>query len=73
MSPAECMHRGTRIMAGGVQDTVDAESAVDQLQAAGISTSVTGIASTRLDFEARRLPDSMIRASVHYCNSEQVH
>lgn len=56
-----------------VQDTVDADSAVDQLQAAGISTSVTGIASTRLDFEARRLPDSMIRASVHYYNNEQVH
>ena len=34
--------------------------------------SVTGIGSTRMDFEARHLPDSMVRASVHYYNTEQV-
>ena len=55
-----------------VQDLVDPASALEQLQALGIAVSVTAVTSTRLDFESRRLPDSLIRASVHYYNTEQV-
>ena len=55
-----------------MQEYVDAQSAQAQLQAEGIATSVSLITSTRLDFEARRLPDALIRASIHYYNSPEV-
>ena len=31
----------------------------------------SALTSTRLDFERRRLPESIVRASVHYYNSEE--
>ncbi|HEX9869961.1 MAG TPA: aminotransferase class V-fold PLP-dependent enzyme [Candidatus Tectomicrobia bacterium] len=47
----------------------DAEDVQRWLSNAAINVSVSRIASTRLDMEARALPD-LVRASVHYYNSE---
>ncbi len=41
----------------------------DALRAQAINTSVSGIGSARLDFAARKI-DAVLRASVHYYNSE---
>jgi cysteine desulfurase / selenocysteine lyase len=50
--------------AGRVPDEVQGT-----LRARGINVSVTTVTSTRLDMEARGL-DAMVRASVHYYNTE---
>ena len=56
-----------------MQEGVDPASACEQLRALGINVKQTPQASTRLDFEARKLPaEGMVRASVHYYNTEQV-
>ena len=34
-----------------------------------INVHTSPLSSTRLDFERRRLPESVVRASVHYYNS----
>jgi selenocysteine lyase/cysteine desulfurase len=51
-------------------DTVDAAEIQVRMRAAGINTSVSRAASTRLDFEQRGLPD-LVRASVHYLTTEE--
>jgi selenocysteine lyase/cysteine desulfurase len=47
----------------------EAETVCQALAARGINVSVSKIASTRLDMEARALP-ALVRASVHYYNTE---
>ena len=54
-----------------VQDGLAAREAVGALQKQGMNLSVSAITSTRLDFEARKLPPSVLRASVHYYNTEE--
>jgi selenocysteine lyase/cysteine desulfurase len=51
-------------------DSRDAESVCQQLRQQRINVSVSGALSTLLDMESRRLP-SVIRASVHYYNTEE--
>jgi cysteine desulfurase / selenocysteine lyase len=46
----------------------DADEVQRRLSSVGINVSVSRIASTRLDMEARALPD-LVRASVHYYNT----
>jgi len=48
----------------------DAEAIRTALRERGINVSVSGPSSTRLDAEARDLPD-LVRASVHYYNTEE--
>ena len=36
-----------------------------------INVHKSSISSTRLDFERRQLPESVVRASVHYYNSSE--
>jgi len=58
---------------GIVSFTVEARKPVelrDALRARRINVSVTSRSSTRLDMEARGL-DSMVRASVHYYNTDE--
>lgn len=50
-------------------DRVEASAIRETLRARGINVSVSTPSSTRLDAEARRLPD-LVRASVHYYNIE---
>ena len=57
---------------GIVTFTKDGEDSVavrDRLAAHGINVTVSDVFSTRLDMEARRL-DSVVRASVHYYNTD---
>ena len=55
------------------QEGVAAAGVCEQLRALGINVKQTPLTSTRLDFEARKLPaEGMVRASVHYYNTEQV-
>jgi cysteine desulfurase / selenocysteine lyase len=49
-------------------ESIGATTLRDELRAQAVNTSVTVATSTRLDFEARRLPD-MLRLSVHYFNT----
>jgi cysteine desulfurase / selenocysteine lyase len=51
------------------KDGVPAPAIAEQLRRAGINTSVTSAESARFDFEARGLTE-MVRASVHYYNTE---
>jgi selenocysteine lyase/cysteine desulfurase len=48
----------------------DADEIQGRLAKARINVSVSRVASTRLDMEARTLPD-LVRASVHYYNTEE--
>lgn len=50
-------------------ETLEAETLKTMLRERDINVSVSGPASTRLDAEARNLPD-LVRASVHYYNTE---
>jgi selenocysteine lyase/cysteine desulfurase len=50
-------------------DTLGAEAIQERLRARSMHTSVSPPSSTRLDAEARALPD-LVRASVHYYNTE---
>lgn len=49
-------------------DGMEAEAIQQRLRAQGINVSVSAPSSTRLDAEARALPD-LVRASVHYYNT----
>ena len=49
---------------------VKSESLVSELRKRSVNVDVSTPADTRLDFEARRL-SSLVRASVHYFNTEQ--
>ena len=50
-----------------------AASVCEQLRVLSINVKQTPLTSTRLDFEARKLPaEGMVRASLHYYNTEQV-
>ncbi|ATY10520.1 aminotransferase class V-fold PLP-dependent enzyme [Amycolatopsis sp. AA4] len=51
-------------------DGVPADEIKDRLNAAKINTSVAHASSAQYDFTARRLPD-LVRASVHYYNTEE--
>ena len=51
-------------------DGLPAEEIKNRLNAAKINTSVTHASSAQYDFTARRLPD-LVRASVHYYNTEE--
>ncbi|MYW93700.1 aminotransferase class V-fold PLP-dependent enzyme [Amycolatopsis rubida] len=51
-------------------DGLPADEIKDRLNAAKINTSVTHASSAQYDFTARRLPD-LVRASVHYYNTEE--
>jgi selenocysteine lyase/cysteine desulfurase len=51
------------------KDGEDALAVRDRLAAHGINVTVSDVFSTRLDMEARRL-DSVVRASVHYYNTD---
>ena len=48
---------------------VNAMAAKGALRRRGINVSVSDTVSTRIDSERRRLPPSMLRASVHYYNT----
>ena len=50
-------------------DSLEAKALKSRLRERDINVSVSGPASTRLDAEARDLPD-LVRASVHYYNTE---
>ena len=50
-------------------DAMDAAALQQHLRARGINVSVSTPTSTRIDAEARQLPD-LVRASVHYYNTE---
>lgn len=66
------VHDHGRVKGGIVTFAVEGHSAVaikEKLQAQQINTSTTTVFSTRLDMEARQLPD-LVRASVHYFNTE---
>lgn len=54
-----------------LQEGVDTPDAVATLVGQGFNVHPSYITSTRLDFEARKLPQSVIRASVHYFNTEE--
>lgn len=49
---------------------ISSESMANKLREKGINVSVSGISSARLDFGARKL-ESVVRASVHYFNTEE--
>ena len=51
-------------------DGKPADRIVDILRQRGINTSAVSRSSARLDLEGRRLPD-LVRASVHYYNSDE--
>lgn len=56
---------------GFLQVQIDPSEAVEQLWKQGINISSSHTPSTRLDFEHRKLPDGVIRASVAYYNTEE--
>lgn len=70
--PHVAVHDHGRVLCGIVSFTVEGRSA-DEVRAAlaarRINVSVSGAGSSRLDFEARGLQE-VVRASVHYFNSE---
>ena len=51
-------------------ESVSASRLKASLREMGINVSVTSLSSTRIDMESRGL-ESMVRASVHYYNSEE--
>lgn len=53
-----------------MQRGVDPSTAVTELIGKRINVTGSYEASTRLDFESRKLPAAVIRASVAYCNTE---
>lgn len=53
-----------------LQDGLSAEDIKTGLRTHDINVSVSSIASTRIDFEARSLLE-VVRASVHYYNTEE--
>jgi cysteine desulfurase / selenocysteine lyase len=48
----------------------EAAEVVSTLRARGINVSSSAVSSSRFDFEAHRLPATVVRASVHYYNTE---
>ncbi|MCB0033190.1 MAG: aminotransferase class V-fold PLP-dependent enzyme, partial [Anaerolineales bacterium] len=71
--PGVTVHDLGRVKGGIVTFAVEGHAAVaikEQLQAQQINTSTTTVFSTRLDMEARQLPD-LVRASLHYFNTEE--
>ena len=62
------MHQGSSSF---VQDGMHAASIKAFLLERRINVSVSPKSSTRLDFEKRGLPESVVRASVHYYNSSR--
>lgn len=70
--PGVTVHDRGRVL-GGITtfstDALNARALQRRLRAVGINTSVSTPSSTRLDAEERALPD-MVRASVHYYNTE---
>lgn len=61
------------VKCGIVSFTVAGKPALEvkrALAAKGIHVTVSDVASTRLDMQARHLPE-VVRASVHYYNSEE--
>ncbi len=67
------VHDRSAELSGIVSFTVAGEAPADiqrRLRAAGINVSVSTVASTRFDMEARGLTD-LVRASVHYYNTEE--
>ncbi|WP_122075925.1 aminotransferase class V-fold PLP-dependent enzyme [Pseudophaeobacter sp. EL27] len=51
------------------KDGIESKAIADSLRNQGINVSVAPVTGARLDFEARNLP-AMIRASVHYFNTQ---
>jgi selenocysteine lyase/cysteine desulfurase len=54
-----------------MQDGVHAASIKAFLLERRINVSTSSRSSTRLDFEQRGLPETVVRASVHYYNSSE--
>ena len=52
-----------------LQAGLDPAAAVAALSKQGLNLHPSAVTSTRLDFESRKLPHSVIRASVHYYNT----
>ena len=54
----------------GLQEDVDPADAVEKLRRRKINISASFSPSTRLDFEDKKLPQGVLRASIAYYNTE---